>query len=149
MTRIFTTALIRQPAESLYDYVTTAGNWPRWHPSSLGVTGAADHSAQPGEQITEDFQVAGRRGRVVWTVRERQAPRRWVIEGVIQGQTSGGTITYTLTPRNDGTYFEREFTYPTPGAWFALLDWLVIRRRITAESSEALRRLKQVLESAP
>ena len=148
MTRIFTTIEIRQPIEPVYDFVTTAGNWPRWHPASLGVTGATDHSGQPGEQITEDFLVAGRRGRVVWTVRERDAPCRWVIEGIIQGQDSGGTITYALSEREQGTFFEREFIYPTRGLWLALLDGLVIRRRIEAESSEALRRLKQLLESA-
>jgi uncharacterized protein YndB with AHSA1/START domain len=149
MTRIFTAIQIRQPIERVFDFVTTAGNWPRWHPSSLGVTGATDHPGLLGEKITEEFLVAGRRGRVVWTVREREEPRRWVIEGVIQGQAGGGTVTYTLTACDQGTFFEREFVYPTPSLWFALLDWLVIRRRVTAESAEALRRLKQVLESAP
>jgi hypothetical protein len=78
--------------------VTTPGNWPVWHPSSSGVGGATDHSLEPGEEVTEEFLVAGRRGRVVWTVRERLAPRRWVIDGRVEG--GGGTITFTATPQD-------------------------------------------------
>ena len=147
MTRIYTSAHIPKPVEDVYDYVTTAGNWPQWHPSSLGVSGAVDHSGLPGEQIVEKFLVAGRRGEVVWTVKEREAARRWVIDGVIVGRGTGGRITYTLTPRDGGTFFEREFIYPTLNPLFALLDWLILRRRVKAESLEALRRLKERLEA--
>lgn len=145
MTRILTTTRIQAPAEEVFDYVTTPENWPEWHPSSLGVSGATDHSLEPGEVVTEDYRVAGRRGRVVWTVRERVAPRRWVIEGKT-GEGGGGTITYTLAPEADGSNFEREFVYAMPNALMALLDRLIFRRRIEAESAEALRRLKGVLE---
>ncbi len=143
MTRILTTARIQAPIEEVFDYVTTPGNWPEWHPSSLGVSGATDHPLEPGEQVTEEFRVAGRRGRVVWTVREREAPRRWLIDGQVEG---GGTITYTLTQHDDGTTFEREFIYTMPNLLLALLDRLVLRRRVEAESAEALRRLKRTLE---
>lgn len=145
MTRIHSIIYIRKPIEHVFDYVTTPGNWPQWHPSSLDVHGATDHSLEPGETVMGEFRVAGRRGHVVWTVRHREAPRRWVIEGQVEGGGTG-TITYTLTPRADGTTFEREFVYSMPNALLALLDWLVIRRRIEAESAEALRRLKQALE---
>ncbi|HEX8034830.1 MAG TPA: SRPBCC family protein [Ktedonobacterales bacterium] len=148
MSRIYTTGTIQRPVGEVFDYVTTPGYWPKWHPSSLGVVGAIDHSLEPGEQVTERFTVAGRRGTVVWTVRERIAPRRWVIDGAIVGG-GGGTITYTLTPQSvNETFFEREFVYPLPNALLALLDMLVIRRRIRAESAEAVRRLKERLESS-
>lgn len=146
MTRIYTATHINQRIEQVFDYVTTAGNWPTWHPSSLGVSGAVDHSGQPGEQVTERFRVAGRRGEVVWAVRERQSPTRWVIEGKT-GSGGGGAITYTLTPENSGTYFEREFVYYFHNPLYRLLDGLLVRPRIQAESDEALRRLKQVLEA--
>ena len=145
MTRIHTTIRIDEPVEKLYEYVTTPGNWPAWHPSSLGVSGATDHSLEPGEKVTEEYRVAGRRGRVVWTVRERVAPRRCTIDGEVDGG-GRGTITYTLTPDASGTLFERDFVYAMPNALLALLDRLVLRRRVEAESAEALRRLKGVLE---
>lgn len=145
MTRIYKSIQIHTPIEQVFDYVTTPGNWPEWHPSSLGVSGATDHSLEPGEKVTEKYLVAGRRGSVVWTVRERTAPRRWIIEGQAEGG-GGGTITYTLTAQDGGTFFERDFVYAMPNALLALLDRLVLRRRVDAESAEALRRLKDVLE---
>ena len=146
MTRIHKTVQISAPMEYVFDYVTTPGNWPEWHPSSLGVSGATDHSLEPGEEVTEEYRVAGRLGRAVWTVRERVAPRRWVIEGRAEGG-GGARITYTLTPREDySTNFERELVYTMPNLLLALLDRLVLRRRVERESAEALRRLKDVLE---
>lgn len=145
MTRIYKTARIQTPIEQVFDYVTTPGNWPAWHPSSLGVSGATDHSLEPDERVTEEFRVAGRRGRVVWTVQERDAPHRWVIDGRVKGG-GGGRITYTLTPHEGGTIFEREFVYTMSNPLLALLDRLVLCRRVEAESAEALRQLKDVLE---
>ena len=145
MIRIHKTVQINAPIKQVFDYVTTPGNWPEWHPSSLGVSGATDHSLEPGEEVTEEYRVAGRLGRVGWRVRERIAPRRWVIEGQAEGG-GGGMITYTLTPHEDGTNFERELIYVLPNLLLALLDWLVLRRRVERESVEALGRLKDVLE---
>ena len=145
MTRISRSIRIRTSVEEVFEYVTTPGNWPAWHPSSLGVDGATDHSLEPDEQVTEEYRVAGRRGRVVWTVREREAPRRWVIDGWVEGGGSG-TITYAVTPHLEGTTFKRDFVYAMPNPLLAVLDWLVFRRRVEAESTEALRRLKDVLE---
>lgn len=147
MTRIYTTATIACPIEDLYDYVTTPAHWPEWHPSSLGVSDGADHSLTVGEEVTERFLVAGRRGSVVWRVTERAAPNRWVIVGAIASSKGGGTITYTLSQRPDGVFFEREFVYPAPNALFAVLDALIVRRRIQAESEEATRRLKAKMEA--
>jgi hypothetical protein len=45
------------------------------------VSGTTDHPLDLDEQVTEDFLVAGRRGRVVWTVVVGEAPERWVIAG--------------------------------------------------------------------
>ena len=145
--RVYTSIHIARPVEQVFDYVTTSGNWPKWHPSSLGVRGAIDHPMQIGEQVTEDFLVAGRRGSVVWTVTDCHPSGRWVIDGKIVGRSSGGIITYTLTPVDGGTQFEREFLYTMPNALFAWLDRLFYRRRVGAESAEALRRLKAVLET--
>ena len=148
MTRIYTSAMIACPIETLYDYVTTPAHWPEWHPSSLGVSDGVDHSLLVGEQVTERFLVAGRKGSAVWTVTERAAPNRWVIQGAIENSKGGGTITYTLSQRPDSVFFEREFIYPATGPLFAVLDALVLRRRIQAESEEATRRLKAKMEAA-
>ncbi len=150
MTTIISTIDIPRPVEAVFEYVTTPGNWPKWHPSSEHVAGATDHSLGVGEQVTEDYVVAGRGGTVIWTVRERIAPTRWVIEGAITtGSGGGGTITYTCIPRDGGTHFVREFVYRMPNLLYAVLDGLIIRRRIAAESDQALRQRREVLVGAP
>ena len=68
-----------------------------------------------------------------------------MIEGQVESG-GGGTLTYALTPHDGDTSFERDFVYTMPNPLVALLDRLVLRRRVEAESAEALRRLKRMLE---
>lgn len=145
MTRILSSVTIPAAVEDVYAFVTTPATWPHWHPSSLGVSEAVDQSLEVGERVTEEFRVAGRRGRVVWTVTGRDAPARWAISGRVIGGGSG-VITYRCTATGAGTLFEREFTYSMPSAWLSLLDRLVFRRRVRAESEQAVHQLRQALE---
>jgi uncharacterized protein YndB with AHSA1/START domain len=145
-TRIRNSVSLNKDPEAVFAYVTTPANWPKWHPSSLGVSGPVDHPLELGEQVTEDFLVAGRRGRAVWTVLVRDAPDRWVIAGEVNGR-GAGVVTYTLASAGAGTRFEREFVYSSPNLLFALLNRLSIRAKVETESAEAVRRLKEVLES--
>jgi len=147
MTSIVTEALIRQPLAVVFDYVTTPAHWLTWHPSSIALHGATDHSLAVGEEVVEDFRVAGRRGSVTWKVISSEAPTHWAIAGTVAAG-GNGTITYTLRDTAEGTQFRREFVYVMPN-WFAtLLDRLFVRRRIESESAEAVRRLKLAVESA-
>jgi uncharacterized protein YndB with AHSA1/START domain len=147
MTRICNSIQISEPIGQVFDFITTPGKWPQWHPASVSVSGNAGHSLLQGEQVGEDISVAGRHGQVTWSVRERSAPHRWVIDGT--GKDGGrATITYTLTQHPDGTNFERELVYTMPNALLTVLDWLIIRSRMKADSVEALQRLKRLLESS-
>jgi uncharacterized protein YndB with AHSA1/START domain len=145
MARVDTSIFIPLPMATIFNYVTDPASWPQWHPSSLGVSGATGHSLEKGEQVTEEFLVAGRRGKATWTVRERVFPRLWSIEGNVAGSAGKGLVSYILHPQDDGTLFEREFIYSMSSPLYALLDRLLIRRRIEAESWQAVRQLKQVL----
>jgi uncharacterized protein YndB with AHSA1/START domain len=145
-TRVVTRATIARPQTEVFDYVTRPANWPKWHPSSLAVSGATDHSLNPGEQVTEDFLVAGHKGRALWTVTARDPPRRWSIDGKT-ASGGGGTVTYVLAPVPGGTGFEREFIYRFSTLLLRILDKLVFRERIEEESSEALKRLKVRMEA--
>jgi len=151
VTRIRNATDIEQPASRVYDYVTTPGNWPRWHPSSKAVHGTIDHSLQIGEQVTEDFRVAGREGRVIWTVVGRTPPSSWKIAGEIDGRPAG-TVQYQLAEVAGAggearTHFEREFDYAAPNLLFAILNQLSIRSQIEAESTAAVLGLKRELEA--
>jgi len=147
MTRIHTAIHIRKPIAEVFMHVTTPCNWPHWHPASLAVSGATDHSLECGEQVTEDFQVGGRRAQALWTVKECEVPRRWVIEG---HTARGGraTIVYRFSENENGTLFERELRYSMAGLWLRLTDALLGGRRMRGHSAEALERLKKVLETA-
>jgi hypothetical protein len=112
------------------------------------VSGTTDHPLDLGEQVTEEFLVAGRRGRVVWTVVEREAPEHWVIAGEMGGRPAGA-VTYTLESMGAGTRFDRELVYASPTLLFAALNRLGIRAKVERESAEAVRRLKAVLEAGP
>jgi len=146
MTTIITQATIRRPVIEVFDYVTTPAHWLVWHPSSLGLRGATDHSLKVGEEVTEEFRVAGRKGSVTWKVVERDAPNRWAIAGIVAAGGKG-TITYSLNASAGGTAFRRQFDYVMPNWFAALLDRLFIRRRIEAESAMAVACLKQALET--
>jgi uncharacterized protein YndB with AHSA1/START domain len=147
MTRIVTTIRIRRPIAAVFEYVTTPANWPRWHPASLSVSGNVSHSLLIGEAVTEEFRAAGRRGRVTWRVARREAPHAWVIETWAEG--GWATISYGLRTERGETVFTRELTYAMPNPWLALLDRLVLRRRMARESAIALQQLKAALESSP
>jgi hypothetical protein len=58
-------------------------------------------------------------------------------------------ISYLLSAEGGDTVFRRDLSYEMPNAWLALLDVLVVRRRMDRESRTALQRLKQVLEESP
>ena len=49
MTTITSQAVIAKPPAAVFDYVTTPAHWLLWHPSSLGLHGATDHSLQIGD----------------------------------------------------------------------------------------------------
>jgi uncharacterized protein YndB with AHSA1/START domain len=145
LVRIVTTTHIRRPPQQVFEFVTTPANWPLWHPSSVAVRGAVDHSLQAGEQVTEDYVVAGQPGTAIWTVRESSAPHHWLLDGVA-ANGNRATITYTVQPHDEGTAFERvlaltwlQTALPEP----ALEE---LRRQVEAESAEALGRLKVLLE---
>jgi len=145
MTRIVNEVVIDRPIAAVFDYVSTPAHWLVWHPSSLGLHGATDHSLQLGEEVTEEFRVAGRKGSVAWHVIEREPPTRWAISGKVAGGGEG-TITYSLSPSGSATAFQRVFVYTMPNRFAALLDRLFVGRRIEAESTRAVELLKQALE---
>lgn len=146
MGRIVSVVTIARPIEEVFEFASTPGNWPLWHPSSRSVGSGAEHPLRVGERCTEEFVVAGHHGTATWTVHECDPPRRWTIDGKAK---DGGTatISYALTQIAAGTRFERTLQYTMPTWWLRLLEPLAIRGRVTAESAEALRRLKGVLEN--
>jgi uncharacterized protein YndB with AHSA1/START domain len=145
-THVLDTVKLRAPPQAVYDYTTTPDNWPKWHPASIAVQGATDHPLKAGEEVAEEFRLAGRHGIVHWKVVDANPPLEWRIEGEINRRASG-EIRYKLTPDGTGTRFERDFIYRTPNLLFLLLDPIFIGPRMRAESAQAAKQLEQVFEA--
>jgi len=142
-----TTVIIEQPPAAVFAYITTPALWPQWQPEVLTIHGAADHPLLLGEQVTVEFDVAGRVGAITWTVTQCRAPRLWRVEGLIAGQPNGGSVSYTLTRRRRSTELLRSFTFDTRQPILHIQDALDLHRRVAAEAEEALGQLKRVLEA--
>ena len=51
---------IHREIADVFAFFTTPKNWPRWHPASISVAGAMDHSLAVGEEVTEEFRMGSR-----------------------------------------------------------------------------------------
>ena len=142
---IVSTIRIHREMADVFDFFTTPKNWPRWHPASISVAGATDHSLAIGEEVTEEFRTGNGKGRTVWRVTAREAPRLWRIENSPAGDAQVA-ITYRLRMDGSDTVFERDMQYQFNRLWLIVLDPLFIRRRMERESEQAVVNAKQILE---
>jgi uncharacterized protein YndB with AHSA1/START domain len=122
--RVVSTIRIHREIADVFDFFTTPGNWPRWHPASISVAGATDHSLEVREEVTEEIRAGSRKARAVWRVNARDAPHLWRIEGTPASAAgdAGVTITYRLRMDGRDTVFERDMQYQFNRRWLALLD---------------------------
>ena len=143
---VVSTIRIRREVADVFDFLTTPKNWPRWHPASISVAGATDHSLAIGEKVTEEIRVGSGKARAVWRVTARDAPHLWRFEGSPDGD-AWVMITYRLRMDGSDTVFERDMQYQFNRLWLVVLDPLFIRRRMERELDEALANAKQILEN--
>lgn len=147
MPTVTTTIIIEQPPTAVFAYITTPAQWPQWQPAVLTMRDAVDRPLVLGEQVTAEFDVAGRVGVITWTVTQCRPPRLWRVEGLIAGQHNGGSVCYTLTKRGRSTELERAFTFDTRQPILHIQDALNLHRRVAAEAEDALAQLKRLLEA--
>ncbi|MDM8356835.1 SRPBCC family protein [Pandoraea communis] len=142
-TRVVNTVTLSAPPQIVYDYATTPSHWPKWHPASVTVQGATDHPLKVGEEVAEEFRLAGRHGIIHWKVAGANPPLEWRIEGEVNRRPSG-EVRYRLTPDGTGTRFERDFIYRTPNLLFLILDPIFIGPRMRAESAQGAKQLEHI-----
>jgi len=136
---------IKRPIEEVFDFITTASNWPRWHPATVSVSGAASHPANEGETIVEKVRYGIARDTFPWKVIECKAPNRWTIRAASDRHGQKVKISYTLTPENGGTWWEREMSFYLP-KWIGILDKLVLGKQLRRNSETAVQQLRELLE---
>jgi len=138
---------IKRPIEEVFDFITTAANWPRWHPATVSVSGSAvNHPAGEGETIVEKVKHGPLRDTFSWEVVECQAPQRWAIRAKSDRHGQKVKIVYNLIPEDGGTRWEREMRFYFP-AWLAPMDRLVFSKVLRKNSEVAVRQLRELMES--
>lgn len=145
MESIVTIIDIAQPPTKVFEFVTNAAQWKRWHPATMAVSGVPNRPLEVGETIDEQIHAGPRRFSARWTVIECKPPRRWVI--VTDSNEGEARITYKLSEQDGVCYFERTLEYRSkrlPWKWF---DGSLTRWALTRQSDQALRNLKRVIES--
>ena len=147
--RVVSTIRIHREIGDVFNFFTTPGNWPGWHPASISVAGAADHSLETGEEVEEEIRTGGARAQARWRVTARDAPYLWRIEGTPASAAGDArvSITYRLRMEGRDTVFERDMEYRFNPLWLRMLDRLFIRRRMERQSQQALSNAKKILEN--
>jgi uncharacterized protein YndB with AHSA1/START domain len=139
---------IAAPPERVFAYVTTPGNWPRWHPASRSVRGVTERTPGVGESVVESFEIAGRRADATWTTVELDPPRRWTATSTAPGRGSARLV-YTLSGRDGGTVWERDLSYRGPNLLFGILNFMQVRTVMESDSIKALANVKRQIEALP
>lgn len=142
MESVTNSVIIRGPAGPVFDLVTSARFWIRWHPATQSVGGVVERPYQLNDAVHERGQIAGVPFRVTWRVVEHSRPTRIVIHS----QDPPARILYAFAPQNGGTMFTREVQYDA--AIFDTLGSHVgdIQTLMYQQSEQALARLKQLVE---
>lgn len=139
---------IAAPPERVFAYVTTPGNWPRWHPASRSVRGVTERTPGVGESVIESFEIAGRRADATWTTVELDPPRSWAATSTAPGGGSARLV-YTLSGHAGDTVWERDLTYRGPNLLFGILNVMQVRAVMESDSTRALANVKRQIEALP
>ncbi len=143
MTRIRNEICIDGSIDTVFDLVTTTRHWPRWHPATEGVSGVTDRPLALGDRVHERAVIGGRTHSGTWTVTEHERPVRMLL------QVDGGRIEIAYSFRSvdaKGTLLQRQLDYRPADFAGGASDPAILEERMFAQSAEALRRLKWLVE---
>jgi uncharacterized protein YndB with AHSA1/START domain len=138
---ILTTVHIDGRPEAVFDLVTTARFWPRWHPATLAVAGVTQRPFGPGDRIHERVRFGDIVAQGTWEVVEYDRPWR----AVLRTEMPSVRITYSFAADGGGTEFRRELEYEASLAG-AFPDRGAFDRLMQAQSEQGLRKLKELVE---
>lgn len=136
--------LIHKPIATVFEYATTPGNWPQYHPNSLGVSGVTDRSVLVGDVTREHAILMGRAGEGDWRVVGRDAPH--MVMWTISNPGFKASLLYAFERKPSGTQFTRILSYDTPDLPEATKA--KFEQFMSDESEKAVQNLKKVLEGA-
>ena len=138
MTAIVNTVTINGGPRAVFDLVTTARLWPRWHPASRAVGGVTERPYARGDLIHETGRVGEMDFTTTWRVVEHVRPSRVVL----QSQTAPARITYTFVAGKGTVTFTRKLEYANEN--FPSVK--EVERIMRQQSEQALTQLKALIE---
>ncbi|MFN8533177.1 MAG: SRPBCC family protein [Dehalococcoidia bacterium] len=138
-------ALLAAPLERVFAYVTTARNWPDWHPATEGVSGAIDEPMRIGDRIVERARIGGVLAEGAWTVVEHE-PGRCVVLTMPGTRLGDLTIRYDFVPEGSGVRFCRTLRFDLAGLPEGM-PAAEIERQLAEDSAIAVARIAAILEA--
>ena len=93
-TRIVNTAEIACPPARLFEFVTNASQWYRWHPATHAVRDVPERALVLGETMVEHIKAAHRSFEATWTVTACEKPALWRIATATE--LGASIVTYRL-----------------------------------------------------
>jgi uncharacterized protein YndB with AHSA1/START domain len=135
-------ATIEGQPEAVFDLVTTARFWPRWHPATTAVSGVTERPYLLGDRIVERGRIGQGNFEVTWKVAEHVRPRRVLL----QSESSPVQIIYSFNPQGNVTEYTRELKYNLEDLKSISPDPNEVNRLMRAQSEQAVKQLKQLVE---
>ena len=133
--------IIAGPLAPVFDLVTSARFWKRWHPATTAVGGTTERPYQLGDRIQEQGKIQETEFLVTWRVTEHLRPQRVTIES----HTPPARIAYSFREK-DGVEFTRTVEYDPAAMNVQGEQRENLRRVMFAQSEQALRQLKALVE---
>lgn len=144
--RIVHTAEIACPPAQLFDFVTNASQWHRWHPATHAVRNVPERALVLGETVVEHIKAGHRSFEATWTVTACERAALWRIETATP--LGASMVTYRLRPAPQGaTWFERTCDFRSEGIW-RWLDGTLTRWILSRQAARALANLQSLDWSA-
>jgi hypothetical protein len=143
MTSVKNSTLIHGTPGEIFDLVTTAKYWTRWHPATLDVSGQVQAPMKLGDVIRERARIGDSVGESDWTVTEWERPTRVVLS--MPGTRLGDLkIEYRFVPNGDGVEFFRTLDFDATR--FSPEIASAITAQMQSDSEIATHRIKELVE---
>lgn len=129
--------------QRVFEFVTNASQWHRWHPATHAVRAVPPRPLRLGETVIEHIHAAHRSFEALWTVTACEAPFLWRIE--TSTPLGSATVTYRLSTSGTGTHFERRCDFESTGLW-RWLDGNLTRWMLARQAAQALQNLRALAD---
>lgn len=144
--KISNSVVIELPIDTVFNYLTFASNWPKWHPATRAVSGVTDRPMNIGDVVHEVYHTPWGENEIDWYVIEKNEPYQMVLRG--ENESAIFQITYNLGAGLDQTVYRRQFEYKFKYAFLKVIQKLgsTLKNKIVAQAEIAVNNIKKDLE---